>query len=147
MRNTKQAAETAANAIRGLKSSTSKQAAVNFYSVYYGGSGDKMHDKDKWGIQIRTRIQPWLTGISSTAAYTADNAEALQANFKSILDLITMMANAWEVTDPMAQSISLVHTENDGIVDGGTDQEKTYDSVSPHLNMAAAKKHQSPQRG
>ena len=138
---TKQAAETAADAIRGLKSGTSKQAAVNLYSVYYGNPKDTMHDKHG------TPIQPWLTSISSTAAYTADNAGALQANFKSILDMITMMTNAWEVTDPMAQNISLVHTENDGIVDGGTDQEKTYDSAARTLTWRLQKNTQHPKNG
>ena len=123
-------AETVAAAIKGMKSTTSLQRNVTLYSVYYGQSGDKLTNSSG----SKQKIQSWLTDISSTEAFLAGNTSGLLESFQSILNTIIMMANAWIVTDPMGDYITLEENSavNSGIVTKTLDgtHEKEYNSAA-----------------
>ena len=121
-------AETVATAIKGLKSTASLQRNVTLYSVYYGQANDTLKNSNG----ENQKIQSWLTGISSTEAFLASNTSGLLESFQSILNTITMVANAWIVTDPMGDYITL---EEDSPVNSGI--------VTDNLNGTRAKEYNS----
>ena len=126
--------ETVARAIRSLSAATEDKTPVQLYSVYYGQANDTMrvYNEGKKGHSDRyssKNITSWLTSISTSEAFTAENADDLNTSFDNIISIIEMQTNAWTVTDKMGDRIQFV--SGNGIVTGGqSNQAKTYDAAT-----------------
>lgn len=119
--------EKVARAIRGLSADT------KLYSVYYGGDGDTMDiysENNHYQTSEKERnIADWLGSISSRDAFTAANADDLNASFDAIIKIIEMQTKAWTVTDKMGDRIQFVS----GAQVDGVDQAKIYDTASSSI--------------
>ena len=124
--------ESVASAIRSLEAKTEDKTKVQLFSVYYGKAGDTMgiYEEGRKGHSDRPgsykNIADWLGSISTRDAFTAENAEDLNASFDAIIKIIEMQTKAWTVTDKMGDRIQFVSGAN---VDG-ENQAKIYDSKS-----------------
>ena len=129
--------EKVAGAIRDLSADTEAQTKVKLYSVYYGGDGDSMNvytdyrDGHYEGHYAETNknIADWLGSVSSRDAFTAANADELNASFDAIIKIIEMQTKAWTVTDEMGDRIQFVS----GAVVNGDNQAKIYDTASSSI--------------
>lgn len=119
--------ETVARAIRNLSADT------KLYSVYYGGDGDTMDiysENNHYQTSEKERnIADWLGSVSSRDAFTAANADELNASFDAIIKIIEMQTKAWTVTDKMGDRIQFVS----GAVVNGENQAKIYDTASSSI--------------
>lgn len=102
--------EKVARAIRNLSADT------KLYSVYYGGDGDSMNVYTDYKnghyeghyAETNKNIADWLGSVSSRDAFTAANADDLNASFDAIIKIIEMQTKAWTVTDKMGDRIQFV---------------------------------------
>lgn len=123
--------EKVASAIRGLSADT------KLYSVYYGGAGDTMNVYTDYKnghyeghyAETNKNIADWLGSVSSRDAFTAANADDLNASFDAIIKIIEMQTKAWTVTDKMGDRIQFVS----GAVVNGENQAKIYDTASSSI--------------
>ena len=129
--------EKVARAIRNLSAETEARTKVKLYSVYYGGDGDTMnvytdykdgHYEDHYAARGKN-IADWLGSVSSRDAFTAANADGLNASFDAIIKIIEMQTKAWTVTDKMGDRIQFVS----GAQVGGENQAKIYDTESSSI--------------
>ena len=133
-------AEKVASAIRKLEANTEDKTKVQLFSVYYGKAGDTMgiYEEDWSSITGHSywpnsskNISNWLGSISTRDAFTAENAEDLNASFDAIIKIIEMQTKAWTVTDKMGDRIQFVSgSKGSTIVVDGEDQAKIYDTKS-----------------
>ena len=127
--------EKVARAIRGLSADTEAKTKVKLYSVYYGGDGDTMgiYEEGRKGHSdepgSRKNIADWLGSVSSRDAFTAANADDLNASFDAIIKIIEMQTKAWTVTDKMGDRLQFVS----GAQVGGENQAKIYDTESSSI--------------
>lgn len=87
----------------------SLQKLCQVYAICYGADSNTCYGSGRDKVTVGNFLQS-----ITHAYYSADNSDQLNTAFGDISDLIALLTEAWQVTDPMGEYIQFGKVENNG---------------------------------